>query len=288
MGGSTWPSLLLAAALAAGCGGCAGASGAGPSTGESRGTPANWRTLPDCPVHAQLGLAEVRGGALHLLDLDRCRQRVLVGHGASAPVAFSGDRRWLAFGPQPRVISTDGQTAPTRALAKPVNHWSLAPRGSALAAVAPDGSLRVFDPSGDRRTLLPRGLRRRGLRLGGLGAPARGRTRRLRQAGACDRAASRGLARRPAEGPLPRAPPRNLSIGAGRLLARRPLGVFWPDRSHSASLAADGMPLRVVSTRGGPTRTVVPRMLLNPDWISFCGRRAVMGRGVSPSTTSGS
>src|SRR5213080_1300746 len=63
------------------------------------------RPVPGCATarfpHAEaLGLvAWVSAGGLQLEDLATCRVRTLAGAGAAAPVRFSADGRWLAFGP---------------------------------------------------------------------------------------------------------------------------------------------------------------------------------------------
>ena len=54
--------------------------------------------------------------------------------------------------------------------------------------------------------------------------------------------------------------------------------LFYIDPQGSASLAADGLTLRTVSTRGGPVRTIA-QMLMNSNYLTWCGRRLVLTAG---------
>lgn len=53
---------------------------------------------------------------------------------------------------------------------------------------------------------------------------------------------------------------------------------FSVDRFASASVLQDGLPLRVVATRGGPTH-VLPTMLLDAAYRTWCGGRLVLTAG---------
>jgi hypothetical protein len=53
---------------------------------------------------------------------------------------------------------------------------------------------------------------------------------------------------------------------------------FTIDPGGSASIAADGLVLRVVSTRGGPVHELGP-MLAYPDYLAWCGGRLVFSGG---------
>ena len=53
---------------------------------------------PTCPKDASYGrVAYVRDGALHVIELGTCRDRVLVASGAAGPVKFSPDGKSIAF-----------------------------------------------------------------------------------------------------------------------------------------------------------------------------------------------
>jgi hypothetical protein len=54
--------------------------------------------------------------------------------------------------------------------------------------------------------------------------------------------------------------------------------LFYLDPQGSASLAADGLTVQTVSSRGGPVRTVA-RMLVHSDYLTWCGRRLVLTAG---------
>lgn len=54
--------------------------------------------------------------------------------------------------------------------------------------------------------------------------------------------------------------------------------LFKVDPGSSASIAADGLPLRVVSARGGPVH-VLPVMLNYDDYLAWCGGRLVVSAG---------
>jgi hypothetical protein len=283
-------SLVLLVVLFTGCG---GGSLAGGTASRATVAPAAWHPLAHCPAHARSGMVVyVRGGALHLLDLDRCRQRTLVARGARAPIGFSADRRWLAFGSRPTILRVDGSTAPAPGFATPTAHWAWSPRGAMLAASGRDRGLRIRAAGGSERVVLPAGF--------GVESFAWAPSGRLLEV-------ERHLYRGSGGSASPRDVQRLLAVSltgsSPRLLYRTPRGqiappvaagwspdarwaFFWPDAQNSASLAADGMPLRVVSARGGRARTVVGSMLLVNDWIAFCGRRAVIVAGAGRSTLS--
>ena len=73
------------------------------------GTAASTRSCGnESELGARLGrVAFLRGGALHAVDLATCEDRA-VARNAQAPVRFSGDGRWLAFGEAQVVPSLGG------------------------------------------------------------------------------------------------------------------------------------------------------------------------------------
>jgi hypothetical protein len=65
-----------------------------------------------CPRDARLGkVAFARGGALHLVDLATCADRVLVRHGASGPVRFARRGRVVRYGGVWAVPTAGGKPA---------------------------------------------------------------------------------------------------------------------------------------------------------------------------------
>jgi len=287
---SGWLSLL--ALVVTSCA-AAGAGGSSPPR-RAAASPVAWRGLAHCPANARLGIvAYVRDGALHLIDLNRCRERVLIARGAQAPVGFSADGRWLAVGSRPTILRVDGSTAPAPAFAEPAAQWAWSPRGATLAASGRDRGLRIRAAGGSARVLAPAGFGVESFAW----APSGQRLE-----------VERHLYRGRGGSAAPRDVQQLLAVplagGSARLLYRAPRGqiappvaagwspdsrwaFFWPDAQSSASLAADGMPLRVVSARGGQARTVVGSMLLIKDWIAFCGLRAVIVSGAGRFTLSG-
>ena len=289
--GSLSVSLVLLAVLVTGCGGRSPAGFSSPPATLSGGA---WRPAAHCPVGMRLGkVAYIHAGALFLLDLDRCRRRALAARGAAPPVAFSGDGRWLAFGSLPEILRLDGGTGAVPAFQVAATQWEWSPRGAALAESGRDGSLRLRFALDGERVLEPAGF--------GVESFAWARSGRTLEIG-------RHLYRGAGGSAGPRDVQQLLALGVGggspRLLYRTPRGqiappvaagfspdgqwaFFWPDLQSSASLAADGMPLRVVAVRGGPARTVVNAMLLVKDWIAFCRSRAVIVAGAGRFTLSG-
>src|SRR5438067_3016091 len=65
-----------------------------------------------CPHDARLGqIAFARGGALHLLDLATCADRLLVRHGVSPPVRFVRSGRVVRYGGDWAVPAAGGKPA---------------------------------------------------------------------------------------------------------------------------------------------------------------------------------
>src|SRR5438094_9194806 len=79
------------------------------------------RVLPGA-VRRGLGfVAWVEGGTLRVVSLATCQQRILVPSHAAAPIRFSPDGRWLAFGPGLVVASSGGQIE--KPFSTPVRSW---------------------------------------------------------------------------------------------------------------------------------------------------------------------
>jgi len=97
-------------------------------------------------------VAWVQDDALHLLDLDTCAERILVPQGATSPVRFSHDGRWIAFGRGSIVAASGGEVQnPLPELTA----WQWSPRSDLLAGVTAAGGVVLGGPERAARTLLP-------------------------------------------------------------------------------------------------------------------------------------
>gem|GEM_PF-860987 len=102
---------------------------------------------------ARLGsVAWVRDGALRLLDLDTCTVRTLVQQGATPPVRFSHDGRWIAFGRGSIVSAAGGEV---RNPLGDLSSWQWSPRSDLLAGITENGGVVLGGPERAARTLLP-------------------------------------------------------------------------------------------------------------------------------------
>jgi dipeptidyl aminopeptidase/acylaminoacyl peptidase len=228
-------------------------------------------------------LAFIRDRKLVVLDVASCRERTLAEAGPIlGPVSWSGDGRFVAFGP--RVVAGGGGR-----VQQPLPHsggtlvW--APRGHRLAGVTAKGGVLVGGP----------GVRARRLLADGWGAS----TLAWSPSGAL-LAVSRSL-----YGKAP--PPYHQEIwlldprtGGKRELFQLPKPklappllygfspdgrwlVAWEDTQNSASLAADGLPLVAISVADGKTVQIgdARGTLVYRDFLSWCGNALayVVNRG---------
>ena len=218
--------------------------------------------------------AFLRGGTLELLRLPDCRLHALVTHGAQAPVAFSPDGRYLAYGAG-TLIATRGGAAPQRPLGW-VGFWAWSPRGDQLAAVTRSGAVELWTPGAGTRLLLGASWG-----AGGLAFSPDGRrlvvSKTARKAGVDS-------------GELWRI---DLGTRASVRLARvsnalpfvagvTPDGadaLFSADPQGSGSIAADGLALEAVPLTGGVLRTLVPSILNYPGFIAPCGLSMIVTAG---------
>jgi hypothetical protein len=113
--------------------------------------------LPGCqgpgfPNFAQLGtVAWVDSGALRLVDLSTCREKALVEGDASAPVRFSPDGKWIAYGEATLVRSTGGKTV---AIQNATRSFDWSPKADKLVFVTKTGGVSLTDPRGAPQALL--------------------------------------------------------------------------------------------------------------------------------------
>jgi len=198
-----------------------------------------------CPRDAHLGaVAFARGGALHLLNLGTCRDRVLVARGVQPPVRFTPDGRSIRYG----------------------NRWVVHVAGGKPRRVAAPEALI----SPNRRLLAEVRVRR-----------APGSLRGKQIIWVTERSSGRGHAaytvhesyrRIPAGAPGP--------IGLVGWSPDSRWLLFYIDPMGSQSLAADGLELQAVAVRGGRPRQIAG-MLLYPDYMTWCGRRLLVTAGGS-------
>jgi dipeptidyl aminopeptidase/acylaminoacyl peptidase len=240
------------------------------------------RRTDSCPSvlagRSDLGrLAVVDGGQLRLVDLTTCRSRTLVGSGVSAPARWSADGRYLAYGDGRVVSSAGGQ--PTRPLGRLAAGWGSgspawvwSPTGHALAGVTIGGGLLLGGPGAVTRRLLPDGWGATSIAWS-----PNGRTL----------AVSRSLY---LKAPAPYHQEIwliDLDSGTKTLLLALPKPqvappwlsgfspdgswlLFWEDSLNSASLAADGVPLMIISVKGGTAIPVGTGTLMYGDFVSWC------------------
>jgi len=226
-------------------------------------------------------LAFIRDQRLVALDVARCRTRTLAAAAhIFGPVSWSGDGRFIAFGP--RVVAAAGGRA-WEPLPGSGGTLVWAPRGHELAGTTAKGGLFVGGP----------GVRVRRLLQDGWGAS----TVAWSPSGAL-LAVSRSL--------YGKAPPPyhqevwllNPRTGAKRELfhLRKPKLapplldgfspdghwlVAWEDTQNSASLAADGLPLVAIRVADGKTVPIGSGTLVYRDFLSWChdGLAYVLNRG---------
>ncbi|MBI2237520.1 MAG: PD40 domain-containing protein [Actinobacteria bacterium] len=235
-------------------------------------------TIVGCDGSAAGGLgsvAYVRDGALHIVDVATCRDRVLADRGASPPVRWSPDGRWIAFGSLSVIPATGGRVLhPFGEGASRLGwgSWQWSPTEDVLAVPTKTRGVLLGGPGGASRRLLPRGWG-----LGGLAFDPSGE--RLAVTGPGQRlvvvdvaTGDRRQIYRTPEGEL--APP---------VVARwSPDGrwvLFWSYTEASASLAADGLPLMAVPAEGGQAVTVADVTLVYRDFLAACGSELVIAAG---------
>lgn len=266
-------------------------SGRSYSVAPSRGSPAAspralHRRCPKAPAFrpgAEGAVAYVADGRLHVMELASGRDRVLV-HRPEAPVggpvAFSPDGRWIAFGHGLVVASAGGEVcSPLRRRGSPgkgrtpCSSWRWLPGRNVLIGQTRRGRL-IEARTGGRRRRLP-------IRAGTWAVDPSGRyvayavfgAPRIQQIRVYDLVSgTRRVIYQTAAHRI--APP---------LVAEwSPDGawvLFWPDIQNSASLAADGLPLRAVSTNSGRRIRIAPVMLAYERFLTWCGDDLVAAVG---------
>ena len=248
------------------------------------GAAGGGRAATPCPGDPALGrVAYVHGAQVRVLDLGSCRDRALPGK-AAQPL------RW-----GPKAASLDVGTWRVRAASGrrigPAVTWS--PNGASFARTTGGGGLVGGTTGRASRTLLPRGW---GVTTFGFDQSGRKLTvgRSTYTVPNSSRAANWHQQIWVVD----------VRTGARRLVYRVPRGrleppwiagwspdgkwvLFFADLSSSASIAADGLPLRSVRAAGGSAVTIVPHLLAAEDLRTWCKRRLVVASGFDRYTTHG-
>jgi hypothetical protein len=191
-------------------------------------------------------VAYARGGALHVVSLATCRDRVLVPRGVRSPVRFSADGRSIRYGDAWVVARAGGRP---RRVARETGPAVRSPNGRLVARVR---ASRAPGAATGRQTIWVEDVR------SGRGNVAH-----------TVRESYRGA---PAGNPGPLALVGWSADSAWILFTIYPFG--------SSSIASDGLLLRAVPAGGGPPAPIAS-MLLYRDYLTWCGRRLVLVAGGS-------
>ena len=226
-------------------------------------------TQATCPRDARLGtVAYVRSGALHLLDLDSCGDRVLIGRGATS-ARFSPDGRYVDAG---RKVAA---TTPGRVYAGPwVGTW--APTGHRMANVTSRGGVVSGGPALSTRRLVKDGFGATSLAWWGR---------------------SLVVGRYPRSGIWVVAPDGRRGVEADRLGANHNPRVaavshgwifWWPLVGEAISANLDGRPLlgKRIAAGVAPGR-FAPSMLVGDDHLEPCAGRLLATVGADRRTAHG-
>jgi hypothetical protein len=238
-----------------------------------------------CTPQPGLGAAAyAAGGALTVLELGNCQTRTVVAHGASGPIAFSHDGRWIAFG-NGGVVSADGGSV-LRPLGG-VEQWAWSPTRDILVGITLGGAVVEGAPRGPTMLREPRGWGAQTV----VWTPD-GRSFAVGRAQFDGRPSTKGVQQIVWFGPgqkpfavytVPRgelAPPLLVGFGGyGHLF-------FQPDIQNSASIAADGLPLVPLEAARGMAIAPVVNMLPQAGFFVPCGKRIVIVAGGDRNTTS--
>lgn len=227
-------------------------------------------TTPTCATARIAGttslgsVAWVRGGVMHLLDLDACEERTLVQTDAAPPVRFSRDGRWVAFGEGTIVAATGGEVqSPLGRLSA----WQWSPAADLLAGVTSGGGVVLGGPAAARRVLLPDGTG-----AGHVAFSPDGRSLAVDVSG--DRVQVVDVADGVATtvyrlSPGTNAPPRVAGWSPGGRWV-----LFWSRFPGDA-----GVPLNTAPAGGGSWVNVFDPVLPYGDFLTWCGQHLALSGG---------
>ena len=221
-------------------------------------------------------VAYASAGALEVLDLGTCRTRTLVRHGAEAPVAFSRDGEWIAFG-NGSVVSAQGGS-----VLHPIGsvyRWAWSPSQDVLAGLTTQEGVVQGGPGMKEQVRAPAGWGANSVAWSPDGrslAVGRGKfhgpatASGIQQLVVFDPAGRMKVVYRTPHGQV--APPFVAAWISTQIF-------FQPDPQNSASIAADGLPLVAVNPDSGQKASVVNAMLPLPGFIAACGAQAAIVAG---------
>lgn len=283
-------SIAIVAALLSGCGATAGLQ---VQSGSKRSPHA--LRLPTATAFSRcrsgsdaqsLGVAAyVDRGALRLSRIATCSTRpiTLLARGASAPVRLSSDGRWVAYG-DGTVVNVRRREI-VRPLGGGVLEWRWVGGSDELVGVTDGGGVVIGAPGRPRRRLLPNGWGANSVVTSSDGEIAVTRAVVPQPA-----ASSASIWTLTASGGRPQlayqAPPRTAELSLATFAPGGGAVAFWVSRWGSASLAADGLPLRLVPLRGeaSPVR-LANAVLVNSEMVVPCGESLLFVSGAGREET---
>lgn len=220
------------------------------------------------------------------------KAQTLVARGVSAPVRFSSDGRWVAYGGGTVVNVTRHEIV--RPLGGSVVDWAWVGGSDELVGITGGGGLVIGAPGKVPRRLLPDGWGANSLAASGEGEIAV--TRAVPpQIAPAPRSDARGESSAsiwtltPSSGKPQlsyQAPPGTAELTLARFAPSGGSVVFWVNRWGSSSLAADGLPLKVVGLQGDtPPVTLSTAVLTLPQAVVTCGESLVFVSGAGREET---
>ena len=229
--------------------------------------------------------AFIHNGALQTMLIAACRTtaRTLIARGAQAPLHFSADGRWVAYG-QGTVVSVDRREI-VRPLGQSVTEWQWVGASDELVGVTDGGGLVIGAPGEAPRALLPGGWGANSLATADNGTIAVSRV-------ASAAGGSASIWTLSATHPRPAlaysAPRGTEELQLAQFAPGDQALAFWVNRYGSASLAEDGLPLQLVTLdHPGPVVTLSTLSPVHPEAVTTCGDRLVFVAGGGREATLG-
>lgn len=241
-------------------------------------------TCPRAPAFHSGTLGAVayeRSGALHVVRVSSGSDQTLKPKGVVAneahPVTWSPEGRWIAFGPGNLIPAAGGRAC--RPLGKKASGLMWSPTGDSFVAQTEDDALWQGKPSGAKRKLLPPNWGVDSYAFDPSGrflAVARFYRTGLEIKGA-------GIWMLDLEAGTKNEVLALQTQGATPIVATwSPDGqwiLYWETLGLSASLSADGGPLKAVPAAGGQPTTIVNEMLFYRDFLTWCDDTLVATAG---------
>lgn len=221
--------------------------------------------------------AFIYNGELQAAPIATCRtaKRTLIARGAQAPLHFSADGRWVAYG-QGTVVSVDRREI-VRPLGQSVIAWQWVGDSDKLVGVTDGGGLVIGAPGQAPRALLPNGWGANSLSVAHNGTIAVSRI-----ASGAGGAASIWTLSASHLRPMfaYRAPRGTEELQLAQFAPREKALAFWVNRYGSASLTEDGLPLQLITLdHPGTAVTLSTLSPVQPEAVTTCGDRLVFVAG---------